>query len=192
MAAEKTLDDFYPVERPRERLVMTLIEWNKELNIIEIGFPSWRFSQRINICRYFIGDKSRDYCLCDGAKKYHKRCWHLAWRPIILKAFMNRKEADNTSWLENIELYGMHSVEQIAGYIRALLEFQEEVSQADLLDLELVDYKGENIDRRRIGVAFLNLMKFGEIEKAGQTYAQYARRKGGKTFVWRKRRAQGI
>lgn len=181
---EKTLDEFDIVEYPRSRLVMTLREWNPELEMLLIGFPSWHDSLRTDYCHYFFKGRARDFCLCDGAEKYHKRCWHLAWRPIILKAFMNRKEGNDTSWLTNIELYGAHTVEKIAQFIMDMLEFQTEISQVDLIDLELIDYEGEPVDRRRIGVAFQKLERAGEIKPLRQAVAQYAKRKGGKVFVW--------
>lgn len=186
IVAEKTLDDYYQVQYPRDRLVMRLADWNEDANSLTIEFPSWHDKNRVNLCHYFIDDKSQDFCLCDGALKYHKRCWHLAYRPIVLKAFMNRKEGDNEDWLTHIELYGAHSVEKIAEYIRDMLWFQAEVSQVDILDLELIDYKGELVDRRRIGAAFLKLYRAGEIKPLRQVVAQYAKRKGGKVYVWGK------
>ena len=185
-----TLDDFYPVEYPRNRCVLELVDNNKELELLTIGFPSWHDFGKVNLCHYFIQDSNRDFCLCEGAEKYHKRCWHLAWRPIILKAFLNRKLEDDTTWLTNIEIYGAHSVSKIGEYIISLLDWQPEVSQVDLLDLELRDYEGEPVDRRRIGVAFQLLHKFGEIEAVRQITAQYSKRKGGKVYVWRKKRSQ--
>ena len=184
---DKTLDDFYKVEYPRDRCVLQLLKFDEELQIVMIGFPSWSNPSQLNVCHYFIKDPTKDFCLCDGAEKFKKRCWHLKYRPIILKAFMNRKLGDDMSWLTNIELYGTHSIEQIKSYIMALLDEQPEVSQVDLLDLELLDYDGEPIDRRRIGVAFKLLNDSGDIEALRQISAQYSNRKGGKIWVWKKK-----
>jgi len=183
---EKTLDDFEAIEYPRNKCVLQLLKIDNELQIVMIGFPSWSKPDEINVCHYFLKDRTKDFCLCEGAERFKKRCWHLKYRAIILKAFLNRKLGDDKSWLENIELYGSHSIEQIKSYIMALLDEQPEVSQADLLDLELLDYDGEPIDRRRIGVAFKLLSDEGYIEPVRQMSAQYSKRKGGKIWVWRK------
>ena len=186
LATEKTLDDFCAVTYPRDRLVLEFVKMDKDIGCITIAFPSWHAPDRKSLCHYFFDDSKRDFCLCDGALKYGKRCWHLAWRPIIVKAFLNRKLDDDTGWLTNIELYGAHTVEKIAQFIADMLDFQEEISQVDLLDLELRDHNGEPVDRRRIGPAFQTLRDEGIIEPVREVVAQYARRKGGKVYVWKR------
>jgi hypothetical protein len=182
----RPLDDYHKVDYPRERCTLRLVEFNEDIQEIAIGFPSWRDPNKVNICHYFIENRQKDFCLCDAFERYKKRCWHIKWRTIVLKAFLNRVLGDDQSWLNNIELYGARSVTTIAEYIMALLDEQEEVSQVDLLDLELVDYRGEPQDRRRIGPAFKILYDTGAIEPSRQVVAQYAKRKGGKIYVWRK------
>lgn len=150
-----------------------------------VTYPSNSDPNKRNLTHYYIDNTERDFCLCTGADKFGKRCWHLKFRAIIMKLFKN-KDPHEEDWLTRFELYGTGTMEEIKFYIEAFLDQQGEVWQGDLVDLEIKNADDQPIDRRIIGAAFLSLMNEGKIEKLYQRAAEYEKRKGGKVWVWRR------
>jgi len=112
----------------------------------------------------------------------------LKFRAVILKAFLNKKEGNDQSWISHLETNRKEVCGQIIEYWWSLYDHQEIVSQRDILDLELQDYFGRNIDRRVIGNAPRVMKNAGMIIKVGEVPAQYSTRKGGMVGLWKKNR----
>jgi len=178
---ETTLEQFTPA--PSRKSVELL---GIEDDALVIAFPSWHDPKERNVTRYHLKESRKDLCNCTASERFKKRCWHLKFRPIIIKLFRSRRP-ENLNWLEQLELYGSRTIDEIEFYIVCLLDQQDEVWQGDITDLELIDGHGQPLDRRIIGPAFLRLHNKGIIEHAHRRRAEYKTRSGGMVWVWKRR-----
>lgn len=125
-----TLDSFVKVEYPKNQAIVTLVDYNEQTGEIAIGFPSWHDPNKTNETHYFIGDKSRDFCKCTGAGKFKVRCWHLKYRPVILKMFLNQRD-DYKRNAVFAPLTTLEELKKVNKIVLALLEQDERCRNDD-------------------------------------------------------------
>lgn len=124
-----------------------------------ISFPSFSTST-IHYCHYKLPHAGYDYCSCPGDSKPIYNCWHIKYRPLILKLFLNH-DLSKRDFMEFFETVGAFDLNQCCIYIINLMRSKNKpISALDLNDLSI-----NRTTRRIVGSAFLRLKKLGIIQE---------------------------
>ena len=152
---------------------------------IVISYPSYSHpNSPPHYCHYFLPRAGFDYCSCPGDYKQDTTCWHIRFRPLVIKLFMNR-EPPCEDWQGLFELYGAHTKMEIQYYLWEKCQFKSTFTADDIMDLEIFDFEGNLKDRRVKGGAFLDLRNSEVIEKTGLTRTTNPEQHAAVITVWR-------